>query len=119
VFVHLDDYYPTFVNSQHGCIRLLLGAWDGRRALVAPIDGFWMLDVDVAPGKELRIPVSPRGALGVLTTGSLVVDGVTVNDTAVPMVLPAEGDAIRLASETGASLMVFPRGFAHGRACDT
>src|SRR5262249_2839716 len=71
VFVHMDDYYPTFVNSPHGCIRLLLGAWDGHRALLAPVDGFWMLDVDVAPGEELCIPVSPRGAVGVLTTGSL------------------------------------------------
>jgi len=112
MFVHLDDYYPTFVNSPQGCIRLLLGTWDGRRALLAPVDGFWMLDIDIAPGEELCIPASPLGAVGVLTTGSLVVDGIAVRDTAAPMPLPAGRDSIRLGSETGASLMVFPQGFA-------
>jgi len=109
VFVHLDDYYPTFVNSPQGCIRLLVGAWNGHRALLAPADGFWMLDVDVAPGEALCIPVSSSGAVGLLTSGSLVVDGRTMDDAA-PQMLAPDGDAIVLASETGASLLLFPPG---------
>ena len=110
VFIHMDDYYPTFINSARGCLRLLMGSWDGHRALLAPIDGFWMLDVDVAPGEELHVPVSPPGAVAVLTTGSLVVDGTTVDGTRL-LLLDSDGQAIRLASDAGASLLLFPQGF--------
>jgi hypothetical protein len=109
VFVQLDDYYPTFVNSPHGCIRVLMGHWNGHRALFAPVDGFWMLDIDVAPGEELIVPAPARGAVGLLTAGTLVVGGRSVDDTA-PLGLVPDGGTIRLASESGASLVLFPQG---------
>jgi hypothetical protein len=110
-FVHLDDYYPTFVNSPHGCIRLLLGTWGGHRAMLDPLDGFWMLDIDVAPGKELTLPAPAAGVIGLLTTGSVEIEGRTV-DGAAPLALGRHGDAVSLASDGGASLLLFPAGFA-------
>jgi hypothetical protein len=110
VFVHLGDYFPTFLNSAHGCVRLLMGSCDGHRALLTPLDGFWLLDIDVAPGQQLDIPVAACGAVGLLTTGTLVVDGQALEGTA-PFVPTRDGDAIHLVSESGASVLLFPQGF--------
>jgi hypothetical protein len=38
VFAHLDDCYPTFVNSRHTCIRLLLGCWGQHRAMLVGVN---------------------------------------------------------------------------------
>jgi hypothetical protein len=110
VFVHLGDYFPTFLNSAHGCVRLLMGSCDGHRGILAPLDGFWLLDIDVAPGQELDLPVAARGAVGLLTSGTLVVDGDTLEGTA-PFVPTRCGDAVHLASASGASVLLFPQGF--------
>lgn len=110
VFVHLGDYFPTFLNSAHACVRLLIGSCERHRAMLAPLDAFWLLDIDVAPGEELDLPVAARGAVGLLTSGTLVVDGRTLEGTA-PFVPARCGDAVRLASASGASLLLFPQGF--------
>ncbi|WP_280155043.1 hypothetical protein [Piscinibacter sp. XHJ-5] len=110
VFVHLGDYFPTFLNSAHGCVRLLMGSCDGHRAMLAPLDGFWLLDIDVPPGEELDIPVAARGAFGLLTSGTLAVDDRTLEGTA-PFVPTRDGAAAHLASASGASVLLFPQGF--------
>jgi hypothetical protein len=110
VFVHLGDYFPTFLNSAHGCVRLLMGSCEGHRAMLAPLDGFWLLDIDVAPAEELDLPVAACGAVGLLTSGTLVVDGRTLESTA-PFVPTRRDGAVHLASASGASLLLFPQGF--------
>jgi hypothetical protein len=109
VFAHLDDCYPTFVNSRHTCIRLLLGCWGQHRAMLVPFDGFWMLDIDIAPGAKVHLPVPGPGVVALLTTGTLDIDGRTVEDV-TPLLLAREGGMVRLASASGASLLLFPQG---------
>jgi hypothetical protein len=110
VFVHLGDYFPTFLNSAHGCVRLLMGSCERHRAMLAPLDGFWLLDIDVAPGEELDLPVAASGAVGLLTSGTLVVDGRALEEYG-PFVPTRCGDALHLASASGASVLLFAQGF--------
>jgi hypothetical protein len=109
-FVHMDDYYPTFVNRPQGCIRLLMGGWERHRAMLDPLEGFWMLDVDVVPAGELSIPAAGPGVLGLLTSGTLLVEGRTVSGP-TPLLFDTHADAVRLVSESGASLLLYPQGF--------
>ena len=110
VFAHMDDCYAVYINSRQACIRLLMGQWHGHRAMLTPIDDFWMLDVDLAPGAEIHIPTAGGSAVVVPTSGSLHVDGREV-EGAAPLVGAGDAGGVRLASATGASLLLFPQGF--------
>jgi hypothetical protein len=110
VFAHMDDCYAAYINSRQACIRLVLGEWHGHRAMLAPIDDFWMLDVDIAPGAEIRIPTGGCGAVVLPTSGSLRVDGREIEGTA-PLVGAGDAGGVWLASATGASLLLLPQGF--------
>jgi hypothetical protein len=110
VFAHMDDCYASYINSRHACIRLLMGEWHGHRAMLTPLDDFWMMDIDLAPGAELRIPTAGWGAVVVPTSGSLRVDGRQV-DGAAPIVGAGDAGGVWLESDTGASLVLLPQRF--------
>jgi len=102
-----------YCNSEAACVRLLLGAFGENVATFPGLPALNVLDIDIAPFREIAVPVArDHVALAVLTSGTLEVDGATLEPWAA-VAFDGYEPLARLETQSGAAVLwfSFPRQF--------
>lgn len=119
--LRIEGHDFPFCNSPEACVRIMLGSYNQQVAQAALASNLSMLDIDIAPLSEIRIPVAnDHLALAILTSGSLESDGVPVEPWHA-VVFNGHEPLARLSTQSGASVLWFgiphqatPAGFYAG-----
>ncbi|HZR37097.1 MAG TPA: pirin family protein [Nevskia sp.] len=101
-FEHFDGGTLPEVEYPGATVKVIAGALDGRRSPVPTFQPTTYLDLQLRPGAALSLPINPAHELALYVAVGEVAVGETVVSRGVLASLAQGGEALQLASSTGA-----------------